>query len=98
EAAVRRVEVEEDEVGTVWLVDARVPGVHVDAGVLHHEEHRLGRAHEREVDETRAPLARVWRELTRRDPALGGVSRLLLEEDLAVDAVRVALHRERPVP
>ena len=42
EAAVRRVEVEEDEVRPVGPVDARVPGVHVDAVHLHHPEQRLG--------------------------------------------------------
>ena len=39
---VGRVEVEEDEVGPVGLVDARVPGVHVDAVHLHHPEERVG--------------------------------------------------------
>ena len=43
EAIVGRIEVEEDEVRPVRLVDARVPRVHVDAVVLHHEEHRFGR-------------------------------------------------------
>jgi hypothetical protein len=37
------------------------------------------------------------RELSRRDPVGQVLRRLLLEEDLAVDPVRVALHRERPL-
>ena len=97
EAAVGRIEIEEDEVGTVRLVDARVPRVHVDAVVLHHEEHRLGRVHERKVDEPRATLARPRPELPRRDPVRQVLRRLLLEEHLARDPVRIALHRERPV-
>ena len=68
EAAVGRIEIEEDEVGTVRLVDARVPRVHVDAVVLHHEQHCFGRVDERKVDEARAALARMRPELARGDP------------------------------
>ena len=35
-----RIEVEENEVGAVGLVDARVPHVHVDAAHVHHPEQR----------------------------------------------------------
>ena len=73
---VRRVEVEEHEVRPVRLVDARVPRVHVDAVVLHHEEHGLRRVDEREVDEARLAFtpARMRRELSRRDPGPAGAS------------------------
>ena len=97
ELAVRRVEVEEDEVGTRRLVDARVPRVHVDAVLLHHPEDRLARVEEREVDEPRPSLAWLRLELPRRDPVGHAPRRLLLEERLAVDAVGPPLHRERPV-
>ena len=97
EAVVRRVEVEEHEVGTVGLVDARVPGVHVDAVHLHHPEHGLGRVDEREVDEPRLALARVGAEGACRDPGGHPLRRLLLEVRLAAHAVRRALHRERAV-
>ena len=53
-----RVEVEDDVVGPVGLVDARVPGVHVDAVHLHHPDERGGLVDEREVDEPRLALAR----------------------------------------
>src|SRR5262249_7483204 len=43
-------------------------------------------------------LARPGSKLARRDPVRQVLRRLLLEEDLARDAVRIALHRERPVP
>ena len=68
EAVVGRIEIEQDEVGTVRLGDARVPRVHVDAVVLHHEQHRFRGVHERKVDEPRASLARVCPKLPRRDP------------------------------
>ena len=84
EAVVGRVEVEEHEVRPVRLVDARVPRVHVDAVVLHHEQHRFRRIDEREVDEPRLALPRPRAELARRDPARQVLRRLLLEERLAV--------------
>ncbi|MDQ3894560.1 MAG: hypothetical protein M3292_07845 [Actinomycetota bacterium] len=40
EGAFGRVEVEEHEIGPLRPVDARVPGVHVDAVHLHHPEQR----------------------------------------------------------
>ena len=97
EPVVGWVEIEEDEVGAVGLVDARVPRVHVDAVVLDHEEHCFDGVHEREVDEARAAFARVRTELARRDPWGQVLRRLLLEERFPVDAVRIALHRERSI-
>ena len=99
EAAVWRVEVEEHEVRAVRLVDARVPGVHVDAVHLHHPEHRLRRVDEREVDQPRLALAaaRIGAVGARRDPGGHPLRRLLLEVDVPGHSVGRALHRERPV-
>src|SRR5580765_6136718 len=97
ETVVGRVEVEEHEVRPVRLVDARVPRVHVDAVVLHHEQHCFRRIDEREIDEPRLALPRPRAELARRDPARQMLRRLLLEERLAVDPVGIALHRERTI-
>ena len=96
---LRRVEVEDDIVRAVRLVDARVPGVHVDAVHLHHPHGRRGLVHEREVDEPRLAFAfaRPGPELPRREPVRLALRRLLVEVRLAADAVRVALERERPV-
>src|SRR5215213_8879105 len=92
----RWIEVEDDVVRTRRLVDARVPGVHVDAVLLHHPEERVARVDECEVDEPRAALARTRRELPRRDPLRDASRRLLLEVGLLGYPMRVALHRERP--
>ena len=96
---LRRVEVEDDVVRPVRLVDARVPGVHVDAVHLHHPDERRRLVHEREVDEPRLAFAfaRPGPELPRREPVRLALRRLLVEVRLAPDAVRVALERERPV-
>ena len=50
---VRRIEVEEHEVGPVRPVDARVPRVHVDAAHVHHPEERRLVVHERRLDPLR---------------------------------------------
>src|SRR6185369_4641422 len=96
-ARLRRVEVEQHEVGTVRLVDARVPGVHVDAVHLHHPDGRRRLVHECEVDEPRATFARVRAELPGGDPGRLALRRLLGEVRLAADAVRLALELEGPV-
>ena len=44
-----RIEVEENEVRSVRLVDARVPGIHVDAPHVHHPKQRQLVVDEREV-------------------------------------------------
>jgi hypothetical protein len=98
EAVVRRIEIEQHEVRAMRLVDPRVPGVHVDAVHLHHPQHALGRVDEWKIHEPRAAFTRMGRELPRLDPRRHAPRRLFLEEDLAPDAVWVALHRERPVP
>ena len=95
----RRVEVEEHPVGPRRLVDPRVPGVHVDAAHVHHPEQRELVVHEREVDHPalRRLVARRGLERPRRDPVGHVLRRVLLEEELALPPVRIALHRERPV-
>src|SRR5580765_3367456 len=96
------VEVEQDEIGTVGLVDARVPRVHVDAVHLHHPEQRLAAVDEREVDEARLALvlslaSGPGAELARRDPVRDPLRRLLLEERAALETLAPPLHRERAV-
>jgi hypothetical protein len=97
ELPVRRVEVEEHEVGSLGLVDPRVPGVHVDAVHLHHPEERELVVHEREVDEPRLALSRPGAEPLRRDPVRLALGRVLLEEEAARGPLPEPLHRERPV-
>ena len=95
----RRVEVEEDEVGPVGLVDARIPDVHVDARHVHHPEQRVLVADDRggyPLAATRR-LARRHVRAEARDPVRHVRGRGLLEERLAGDAVGVAAHRERPI-
>src|SRR4029078_2002963 len=89
EAAIRRVQVEQNEVRTIRLVDARVPGVHVDAVHLHHPEPPLGRGDERGVGETRSAPTGIRAELPCPDPRGHALRRLLLEVRLPVDAVGV---------
>jgi hypothetical protein len=50
-----------------------------------------------EFDEARSPLSRPRPKLARGDPVGQVLRRLLLEEHLAVDPVRIALHCERTV-
>ena len=96
----RRIEVEEHEVGAVGLVDARVPRVHVDAAHVHHPEQRVLVVHDRRLDPLLASRGDSRVETcTRnaRDPLRHVRRRVLLEERLAVRAVGIAAHRERPV-
>ena len=95
----RRIEIEEHEVGTVRLVDARVPRVHVDATHVHHPEQAQLVVHEREVH----PLL-LARRLARRDEGAVGRDpvrhvrrRVFLEEPPGLDPVGPAHHRERAV-
>ena len=94
-----RIEVEEDEVGPVGPVDARVPRVHVDAAHVDHPEKRVLVVHERRVDPAllRRPLARRDLDVEARDPLRHVRRRVLLEERLAVRPVWIPAHRERPV-
>ena len=94
----RRVEIEEDEVGTVGPIDARIPRVHVDAAHVHHPEQRQLVVDDREVDHFFVRACRV-ETCARKVWIHSGmcVGRVLLEERLAVGAVGVAAHRERPV-
>ena len=96
---LRRVEVEDDVVRPVRLVDARIPGVHVDAVHLHHPDDRCRLVDDGEIDEPRLAfaLARPGAELPGREPVRLALRRLLVEVRLAADAVRVALQRERAV-
>ena len=89
-----RVEVDQQVVGPLDLRDARVPGVQLDAaevrdpgergGVVDHREHGRMAARERDRD-----LVDVVRMVRRH---------ALLVEEVALDAVREALHVERPPP
>ena len=94
---VGRVEVEHDPVGPVGLVDARRPGVHVDAAHVDHPEEREVVVDERVVDDPLLAVAGRGRERRAPDPVRHVRRRVLLEEELALPAVGVALHRERPV-
>ena len=95
--ALGRVEVEHDPVGPVGLVDARRPRVQVDAAHVRHPQERELVVHERVVDDLLLALARRCRERALRSIHSGMCDgALLLEEVLALPAVGVALHRERP--
>ena len=94
---VGRVEVEHDPVGAVGLVDARGPGVHVDAAHVDHPQEREVVVDERVVDDPLLAVAGRGRERRALDPVRHVRRRVLLEEELALPAVGVALHRERPV-
>ncbi len=92
-----RVEVEHHPVGPLGAVGARCPGVHVDAAHVHHPEEGELVVDEGVVDDPLLALTGRRRERCRLDPVRDVGRRLLLEEALALPAVRVALHRERPL-
>src|SRR4051794_23214615 len=94
-----RIEVEEDEVGTVGLVDSRVPRVHVDAAHVGHPDQGVLVVDQRRVDPAlpRRPLPRRDLHVEARDPLRHSLRRVLLKERLAVRAVGVAPHRERAI-
>ena len=95
---VRRVEVEEDEVGPVGLVDPRVPRVHVDAVHLHHPEERVARVDEREVDETRARPRAATSGTAASGSSAASPSAPASGRTLPPgEPLAPALHRERPV-
>ena len=95
----RGVEVEEDEVGPVGLVDARVPRVHVDAAHVDHPEQCVFVVDDGGVDPAflRRSLARRDLHVEARDPLGHALRCVFLEERLAISAVGIATHRERPI-
>ena len=98
EAVVRRVEVEEDEVRTVGLVDARVPRVHVDAVVLHHEQHGFGSSSRVRSRRAASRLRVATCGTAASGSSSAGASAPASGRTTSPrDPVRLALHRERPV-
>ncbi len=91
------VQVEHHPVGALGLVDARIPRVHVDAAHVDHPQEREVVVDERVVDDPLLAVAGRGREGGALDPVRHVRRRVLLEEELALPAVGVALHRERPV-
>ena len=89
-----RIQIEVEEVRAVRVVAARVPGIEVDAAEIDHPEQGREIVDHREVDDaSRAVLDRA-----RPEPVRTGRRRALHEEELALRAVRIALHDHRPVP
>ena len=96
EAHVGRIEVEENEVGTIGTVDTRIPRVHVDAAHVDHPEQRELVVDERIADHALALSIprRRWKRAFRNPGGHMGRS-VLLKEVAAVDPIGIALHRER---
>ena len=89
--AFARVEVDQQVVRPLDVLDARVPGVQLDAAEVDHPGERSGVVDDRE--DRRVP-GRKLHELLADE--VGVRRHALLVEEVAVDPVRVALHVERP--